>query len=228
MTATKILDHGSVELIMSMGDDLTPVRAARTSYGGEMRGDNADFKLLAYLAENQHLGPFEFIETIWEVKAPIFVARQWFRHRTASYNEFSMRYADPANIAEGESIEFYMPDIWRLQDNVNKQSSEGAQETYTAQVMSSTYRRHTEYAITMYREAVLAGTAKEQARIILPVSVYTKFWFKINMRNLLHFLMLRTDSHAQWEFRQYANEIATVVRANWPHIYNLYAEGHFV
>ena len=219
----KVLDYGEVELLLATGEDYTPVHAARVSFHSDGTDEERNHKLLRYLAEHKHYGPFEFISLSFRVKAPIFVARQWMRHRTGSYNEFSMRYADPAKLSSREKIEFYTPPSWRLQDPKNKQSSSGL-----AYDISPMYTRIVREAIDAYNAAIGQGVAREQARLILPVSVYTEFWWSVNLRNLLHFLRLRLAPDAQDETRAYADAIAEEVKENYPLIWGLFEEGLFV
>jgi thymidylate synthase (FAD) len=220
----KVLDHGEVELIQACGDDYTPVQAARTSYASHSDDGERDARLLRYLASHGHYGPFEFVDVTFRVKAPLFVARQWMRHRTGSYNEFSFRYAEPSRISKGEDIEYYSPVFWRSQDTADRQGS----VTSTELDFSMDFDRGMHDAIGAYHSAIERGVSREQARMLLPTSVYTTFWYKSNMRNLLHFLHLRLDEHAQWETRQYAEAVAEDVKENWPQIWGLFEEGHFV
>jgi len=217
-----VLDYGEVELVQACGDDLTPVAAARTSYAGRNGDEGRDRKLLRYLATNGHYGPFEFIDATWRVKAPLFVARQWMRHRTGSYNEFSFRYAEPTKLNDEDEIHYYTPRLWRSQHNVDRQLSGEARDNEVG------YQRQMQTAILAYRTAIAGGVSREQARLYLPSSVYTQFWYKTNMRNLLHFLSLRLDSHAQEETRQFAEAISEDVKENWPLVWELFEEGLFV
>ena len=220
-----MLDRGFVELLDVMGDDLEPARAARVSYGqGERGWDEGDGKLTRYLIANGHTSPFEMVELKFRVRAPIFVARQWVRHRTANWNEFSMRYADPARLADGEEIDYYTPDVWRLQDRVNLQGSHGALPEIDQAYLADSYRQNAEADIRLYRAAVGAGVSKELARICLPVSVYTEWVWKNDLRNTMHFWNLRVDEHAQWEMRQYAEAMVLLVEARLPNLVGLWRE----
>ena len=226
VTIHSVLDWGEVELLQACGDDLTPVGAARTSFAGRVGDEERDVKLLRYLAENGHHGPFEFIDATWRVKAPIFVARQWMRHRTGSYNEFSYRYADPKKLSDGEAAQYYAPRQWKAQGTGNKQTS-GSELPGTGMDIEVAYHDSMREARQSYNDAIEHGVSREQARLFLPTSFYTQFWYKTNMRNLLHFLTLRLDEHAQEETRMFAEAIAKDVESNWPLVWGLFKEGHF-
>lgn len=194
-----LLNSGFVELVDKMGDDYSILRAARTSTGSEAKkGDVKDRSLIRYLYRNEHMTPFEFVQLTFHVKAPIFVARQWFRHRTASYNEASARYKE-------FDWDVFFPDKWRVQDGGNKQSSLGEAEHQglLSQMVEGIYRKsHQAY------DAMLGhGIAREQARTVMPVGQYTEFFLSTNLRNLFHFLELRMDGHAQYEIRVFAEAI---------------------
>lgn len=173
--------------------DLAIVQAARVSYADSLKGDEKDKKLLFYLMRNEHTSPFEMVEYVFEVCAPLPLAAQWMRHRTASYNQVSRRYTD-------EDIEFYVPPMMRMQDDNNKQAS-----TYTAiNLFADKYKQVYELAFNTYKELIAKGVAKEQARMVLPNGLYTKFIVKTDLHNLLNFIRLRADKSAQWEMQMYA------------------------
>ena len=188
-------------------DDSAIVQAARVSYGRGTKTKREDRNLIRYLMRMQHTSPFEQCEIKLHVKMPIFVARQWVRHRTASLNEYSGRYSVMPS-------EFYKPcrmDVMG-QGTVNKQGSEGA---LSSEVVTTFLDKSTEAAREcneVYLQSIENGVARETARITLPLSVYTEMYWKIDLRNLFHFLSLRLDKHAQWEFRQYAVAIAEIVK----------------
>ncbi|ABU96972.1 thymidylate synthase [Thermus phage P74-26] len=192
-----IVDHGHTL-------DAQIVRAARVSYGKGTKTVRDDEKLIRYLLKHEHWSPFEMVEFKFHVKAPIFVARQWFRHRTASVNEISARYS----VVEDE---FYTPHKWRLQDTKNKQGSVGELDELTNAHATDAYTEAVAMAFQAYEALLQAGVAREMARMVLPVSVYTQFYWKQDLRNLLHFLKLRLDDHAQWEIRQYAEAILRLI-----------------
>lgn len=213
---TSVLDHGDVILVDSMANDYKVVQAARISTGNERipgvggglwlveaEQEAKDRKLINYLMVNGHGTPFEHAVFQFYVKCPIFVAREWQRHRIASYNEFSMRYAEVAE----ETAEFYIPDHVRVVDPVNKQSSirvDERPEGATAELGILGIQRSVEMSFRTYRDLIAMGMAREMARMVLPVNIYTRFWFTVNARSLMNFLMLRTHPNAQWEIQQYA------------------------
>jgi thymidylate synthase (FAD) len=184
--------------------DAQIVRAARVSYGKGTKTVRDDEKLIRYLIKNEHWSPFEMVEFKFHVKAPIFVARQWFRHRTGSVNEISGRYS----VLEDE---FYIPEKWRLQDTKNRQGSQGELDELTNEYATDAYTEALDYAYKAYEALLSAGVAREMARMVLPLSTYTQFYWKQDLRNLLHFLKLRLDEHAQWEIREYAKAILSLI-----------------
>lgn len=200
---------GFVELITISGDDNSVVSAARTSYMGETKGPEADKKLLFYLMRNRHSTPFEFVEVVWRVKCPLFVARQWMRHRTFSFNEVSRRYTS-------EDLSFYLPSKWRTQSKANKQGSSGEVDNFLNNQISVDYEQFVWESLRLYNEWVDKGVSREMARMVLPTSLYTQFYAKSNLRNLLHFIGLRSDSHAQEEIRLYSDAMLTMIEPYVP------------
>lgn len=207
---TDVLDHGFVELTGVLGSDLTILEWARVSTGSQSKGEAADRRLIKYLWDNKHTSPFESVEFSFRVKAPIFVIRQWQRHRVAEYNEFSGRYAEMPD-------EFYIPNDWRLQDTKNRQNSVGVSPN--TKYWSGLLEQFCMAAYTNYQSAVADGIAKEQARLFLPPNIYTMMMFKMNAHALMHFLELRNDPHAQWEIRQYAGAMEEMFAAYLPYTY---------
>jgi thymidylate synthase (FAD) len=205
---TAVLDKGFVRLVDAMGGDAAVVDAARVCYDSRSKGAAQDRRLIAYLMQHAHLTPFEHAVFKFHVSTPIFVARQWFRHRMASYNEVSGRYTEVKD-------EFYIPASWRRQDAVNKQGSvpadrldyQGLSDRLAAQVRSS---------LALYREMLAAGVAREMARLVLPLNLYTQFYWTVNCRSLMNFISLRADEHAQWEMQQYALALAGFLRRRMP------------
>ena len=195
-----MLDKGWVELQEVMGDDLAIVNAARVSFLGETKGDERDKKLLFFLLRHRHTTPFEMVEFKFRIRCPLFVARQWMRHRTWNYNEVSRRYTSL-------DIDFYTPQIWRLQSESNKQGSEGEADPATSRQLTDLLDQHHQQGLDFYNRAVEAGIGKEQARIFLPQSMYTQFIGKVDLHNLLHFISLRMAPDAQYEIRVYAKAI---------------------
>lgn len=197
----------SIELIRISGSDLEVVNAARVSYGKvSQKISERDAKLIKYLMEHRHTSPFEHNQLSFRVKAPLFVARQWFRHRMNSYNEISYRYVEAP-------VEFFIPHYWRYQDVNNKQSSQGA---FQDEQMTSIYKEVVEKAFQAYKTLLAAGVSREQARAVLPVSVYTEFIFTCNLHALMHFLELRMGPGAQKEIKDYAQGLLSLAIPYFP------------
>lgn len=195
---------GYVELLDYMGSDEDIVDAARISY--DRRGEAEDRNLIRYLLRNKHTSPFEMAVLKFEIKMPIFVARQWVRHRTASMNEVSARYTQLPN-------EMFVPEVFAVQSTDNKQgrSAHGNELSYRADVQAS----H-EAAYSLYEHMLDDGVARELARGVLPLNIYTKFVWKMDLHNIMHFLNLRLDEHAQQEIRDYAVVIENMVAGLFP------------
>ena len=248
-----VLDHGFVRVIDYMGDDAAIVQAARVSYGAGTRQVREDRALIRYLLRHRHTTPFEMCELKLHIKAPIFVARQWLRHRTASVNEYSARYSRLDR-------EFYVPDAAHLklilderrlkkrgamddlfewmkaldersalatQSEHNKQGRDDTLSDKEARDALSRFDDISKRAYAVYKNLLnentkrtsknpdYTGLARELARAVLPVNYYTQFYWKIDLHNLLHFLSLRADAHAQYEIRAYADVILDKVVARW-------------
>ena len=185
----------SVELIRVSGSDVDVVNAARVSFGKIVKEvDSKDAKLIDYLMKHDHTSPFEHNQLSFRIKAPIFVVRQWMRHRMNSYNEISYRYVKAP-------LEFYTPIKWRYQDEINRQASHGAFENVE---VSAAYQKSIDAAVKGYEALLAAGVCREQARGLLPVCTYTEFIFTCNLHSFTHFLRLRTAAGAQWEIQQFA------------------------
>lgn len=212
------VDRGYIELQDVMGTDSDIVSAARTSYLGHSKGEEADKKLLFYLMKNAHATPFECAILRFRVKCPIMVARQWFRHRTWSFSERSGRYT------EFHEREYYTPDEWRSPDKVNKQGSISTFSEDQSMYFTNVYTEAMEKIFDTYEWMLEQGIAKEQARLILPVSIYTEFVGVIDLRNLLQFIKLRSDHHAQWEIQQYSNALKEIVKEKFPWTYEAAVE----
>ena len=206
-----VLDQGFVRVVDYMGDDHAIVQAARVSYGAGTRTVRSDAGLIDYLMRHQHTSPFEMCELKLHVKLPVFVARQWIRHRTASVNEYSGRYSEIADT-------FYDPDPADIgrQSATNRQGSAGAVSAEVAAAARERWREDAARAYEHYRSLLDAGddaVAREVARIGLPLSHYTEWYWKVDLHNLLRFLALRMDEHAQTEIRAYASAIGAIVAA---------------
>jgi thymidylate synthase (FAD) len=206
----EILDHGFVELLDVLGSDEDIVNAARTSYDKGTKQTSSTDGLIRYLMRHQHNGPFEFGEFVFRIRCPFFVARQWFRHRTGSYNEVSLRYSEAPD-------EYYLPKPeWiTTQDSRNKQARTD-QQVATGQDILAQMDSDAKLLLEHYHQYLNQGAAREIARINLPLSLYTTFMFKIDLRNFLNFLWLRFDSHAQFEIRQYAIAMLSMAEKHFP------------
>lgn len=205
--AVTVLDKGFVKLVDFMGGDMRAVESARVSFGSVSKGEDRDRKLLEYLLEHGHFSPFEHSVFQFHIKCPIFVARQWMRHRIASYNEISARYTEVHD-------EFYMPEEFRAQDTINRQGSVEGKLDHSK--LAGDYNAAIGASYAAYQALLKAGVAREMARGVLPVSQYTQFYWTINARSLLNFLDLRLDKHAQLEIRRYAEAIAEIFREKMP------------
>ncbi len=206
-TEEQVLDKGFVRLVDFVGGDAAVVRAARVSIGQGSKGEERDRQLIDYLLRHRHETPFEHSVFTFHVKCPIFVARQWFRHRMASYNEISGRYTRL-------EFEFYLPEHLRTEKGSDYQYEQLGEE-----VDSRLRRQMAEHFVRSYElyQALLAeGVAKEHARIVLPLAQYTQFYWTVNARSLMNFLSLRTDRHAQHEIRAYAEAIMKIFAAKMP------------
>ena len=213
--AIKLLDHGLVRLVDSMGGDLSIVRAARVSYDAAARAgtdEGSDARLIDYLWRNRHTTPFEAVILTFEVKAPIFVFRQWHRHRTWSYNELSARYRPlPA--------EFYVPEVEQIgfQSASSKQARDIDGEAPPLRAFEvELVREHCNRQFVLYQQLLDSGWPKELARSVLPVSTYSHMFATTNLLNLLKFLTLRVDPHAQHEIRVYAEAMRDLARTIAP------------
>ena len=206
---TPLLDHGFVRLVDVMGDDNAIVQMARVSYGEGTKKKSSDKGLIRYLMRHRHTSPFEGCEIKLHCKMPIFVARQWIRHRTASVNEVSARYSTLPD-------EMYLPELERIQiqSPTNKQGSGETLDAQTADAMQMLMQEGMKYSRLAYDHTLNHNVARELARINLPVATYTEWYWKIDLHNLLHFIHLRADSHAQYEIQVYAQAIGEIVK-NW-------------
>tara|TARA_R110002012_G_scaffold215674_3_gene386697 strand:+ start:421 stop:1101 length:681 start_codon:yes stop_codon:yes gene_type:complete len=212
----KVLDKGFVKTVDVMGNDSSIVQAARVSYSKGTKTKREDDKLIHFLLKNKHWTPFEMVVFKFHVKLPIFVARQWMRHRAGTYNEISARYSEMKD-------EFYIPEPKRLtkQSKTNKQ---GSSEKPIDNIDFARYniKEICNDAFTLYEKLLESGLSKELARIILPVNLYTEFYWKVDLRNLFNFISLRSDNHAQYEIRQYSDKILELIKNHVPIAYEAY------
>jgi len=218
LTEESVGNNGFVKLVDLMPRVLTPdqldmkcdaaiVQAARISYSGGTTTKNLDKALVKYLLKNAHTTPFEMVQFKFHIKAPLFVIRQWQRHRMSSYNEVSARYSIVKD-------SFWIPDHLRAQSDVNKQGSEGILQ------MSNPYIElmadHQTASYQLYETLIKSGVCREMARTVLPTSINSEFYWKIDLHNLLRFVTLRSDHHAQYEIRQYSDAIKKIIMQYCP------------
>ena len=210
-------DHGYVALLEVMGNDETIVDAARISY--DRRGNSEDRGLIRYLLRHRHTSPFEMGVLRFEIKMPIFVARQWIRHRTASLNEMSARYTELPE-------EMFVPRVVSLQSKDNKQGRQMFPDPNSLrdEFLGKIIERANTTSYTHYQTLLDAGVARELARGVLPVNIYTKFVWKMDLHNLMHFLDLRLDPHAQQEIRDFAKVIEKLVALHFPITYEAFVD----
>ena len=206
----KVLDDGFVRVVDYMGSDESVVQAARVSYGKGTKKVNEDRGLIRYLLRHSHTTPFEMCEIKLHLRVPMDCWRQWIRHRTANINEYSTRYSIAVDATQKTP-----PNEWRQQSKDNKQGSEGFADFNLGTQLSQQEQELQDLARRVYNERVEKGIAREQARKDLPLSTYTEAYWKIDLHNLLHFLVLRMDSHAQFEIRSYANVIGQEIVRRW-------------
>ncbi len=206
----KVLDDGFIRVIDYMGGDQSIVQAARVSYGKGTKQVRQDRGLIRYLMRHKHTTPFEMCEIKLHIRIPMDAWRQWIRHRTANVNEYSTRYS----IAIDSAYETE-PTMWRKQSKDNKQGSEGFLPENLGIELSKQEKEMHRIVREIYQKRVELGVAREQARKDLPLSTYTEAYWKIDLHNLLHFLRLRMDSHAQYEIRQYAKIIGEEIVSKW-------------
>ena len=216
-TPIAVLDHGFVRLVDYMGDDTSIVQAARVSYGKGTKAVQQDRGLIRYLMRHDHLTPFEMCEIKFHIKLPIFIARQWIRHRTANVNERSARYS----VVEDD---FFLPEAINTQSTTNHQGrSDTSIESIEKirKIMTEDATRCYEHYMDMMTDD---NVARELARINLPINYYTEWYWKVDLRNLFNFLRLRADPHAQKEIRDYTEAIMKIVKVWVPMAYEAFEE----
>ena len=227
-----VLDKGYIEVVDTLGDDLTPVNAARVSFGG--RSDEfteKDRKLSKFLIKHKHFSPFRHQHAMMIIKAPEFVMRQWYKHvvgieTTSSYptkdhawNEISGRYI-PVK-------EYYIPEVWRKQSDDNKQASEGELDDLDQKRMTHIYDRYLKDVERVYETMVNTGMAKEQARIVLPLSQYTLVWWTASFQSIMNFIELRDEPTAQVEIQEYARALKGIMLEVFPETTKLWSEEYW-
>lgn len=209
---TKVLDKGFVEVMDSLGTDLTVANAARVSFGKrKTKWDKTDARLVRYLAKYKHFSPFRHLQVQFHIKAPEFVMRQWYKHVVGIETTSSSSTKDHAwNEISGRYVpvkDFYVPDIWRKQSEDNKQASDGVLDDLQQKRMNDTYDQYMRQVDMTYYRMIEAGMAKEQARIVLPLSQYTEVYWTASFQAIMNFIELRDEVTAQWEIQQYAKVI---------------------
>lgn len=215
--AVPVLDHGYVLYVDRMGTDDDICEAARLSYGRGTKKVSNNEKLIKYLYSHDHTSPFEMVEMKFQIRMPIFIMRQWVRHRTANLNEYSGRYSIMPKL-------YYVPKPHQIkgQHATNKQASGQELDFQTAVNVSTNIHYASEYLFAMYEKLLQIGVSREMARIILPLNTYTEIVWKLDLNNLLKMLRLRDDPHAQPEIQAYAKVISNYVKEFYPMTYNAY------
>jgi thymidylate synthase (FAD) len=224
-----VLDHGFVRYIDHLGSDERICEAARISYKAPSKGPEADKKLINYLWKNRHTSPFEMAKIQLNIKMPIFVMRQYVRHRMQNLNEVSARYTELPN-------EFYIPKVWRKQDTKNKQSSLDTGdfnpilmlEEYSAVPATEAFEFHCKQSYKLYESMLESGIAREMARMVLPINIYTEIYTTWDLNNLLKFIVLRDDSHAQYEIQEYGKAMKEIAKELFPYALEAYEKNKFI
>ncbi|MGD0590811.1 MAG: FAD-dependent thymidylate synthase [Bacteroidota bacterium] len=206
----KVLDDGFVRVVDYMGNDSSVVQAARVSYGKGTKKLREDETLIRYLLRHHHTTPFEMCEIKLHIRVPMDCWRQWIRHRTANVNEYSTRYSLAVDAAQRTK-----PGEWRTQGTTNRQGSDGLLTAEQGTYFTAQESELQEFTRKVYNERIAAGIAREQARKELTLSTYTEAYWKIDLHNLLHFLALRMEAHAQYEIRTYAATIGNEIVSKW-------------
>ncbi|HYK94133.1 MAG TPA: FAD-dependent thymidylate synthase [Thermoplasmata archaeon] len=214
-----VLSHGYVVLVDYMGNDAAIVQAARVSYGMGTKTLRDDRGLIRYLLRHRHTTPFEMVEFKFLVRLPIYVARQWIRHRTGSFNEYSARYS-----VIPDEFDLPPPEDVRRQSGRNRQGRGDPLPPEPVDAFRTGLDRVSRDAYQVYSTALGAGVARETARLVLPLAYYTEWYWKVDLHNLFHFLSLRLDPHAQEEIRRYAAELAKVGKAVCPVAFEAFEE----
>jgi thymidylate synthase (FAD) len=227
-----VLDKGYIEVVDSLGDDLTPVNAARVSFGGRSNEfTDKDKRLSKFLIKHKHFSPFRHQHVMMIIKAPEFVMRQWYKHvvgiettsnsstKDHAWNEISGRYV--------EVEDFYYPEIWRKQSEDNKQASAGQLDELQQKRMTLCYSDYMKSVEHTYDKMISAGMAKEQARIVLPLSQYTQVWWTASFQSIMNFIELRDEPTSQWEIREYARALKTIMLDVFPETTKLWSEEYW-
>ena len=227
----KVLDKGFIEVVDSLGSDLTVVNSARVSFGKrKTKFDKSDARLVKYLAKYKHYSPFRHLQVQFHLKAPEFVMRKWYKHvvgiettsnssaKDHAWNEISGRYV-PVE-------EFYVPSVWRKQSEDNKQASDGVLDDLQQKRMNMTYQVFLNQMEMAYDTMINAGMAKEQARIVLPLSQYTEVYWTASFQAIMNFIELRNEKTSQWEIQEYAKVLLDLMFDVYPETTKLWSEAH--
>ena len=227
-----VLDKGYIEVVDKLGDDLTPVNAARVSFGGRSEDfTEKDKRLSKFLIKHKHFSPFRHQHVMMIIKAPEFVLRQWYKHvvgiettsthatKDHAWNEISGRYV--------EVEDFYFPEVWRKQSEDNKQASEGQLEGFEAGTAKNIYEDHMRLTLQHYDALLMKGVAKEQARILLPLSQYTQVWWTASFQSIMNFIELRDEPTSQVEIQEYARALKTIMLDVFPETTKLWSETYW-
>ena len=229
MIKSNVLDKGFIEVIDSLGNDLTVVNSARVSFGKrKTKWDKTDERLVRYLAKYKHYSPFRHLQVQFHIKAPEFVMRQWYKHvvgiettsnsstKDHAWNEISGRYV--------EVEDFYNPKVFRQQSEDNKQATEGAVENQD--VAKHHWEQAMFHAKEQYQKLLDMGVGKEQARAILPLNQYTEVYWTASFQAIMNFIELRNEKTSQWEIQEYARVLLELMKETFPKITNIWAEAH--
>tara|TARA_R100000322_G_scaffold168836_1_gene139532 strand:- start:103 stop:810 length:708 start_codon:yes stop_codon:yes gene_type:complete len=232
MSKSDVLDKGFIEVVDSLGNDLTVVNSARVSFGKRKTVWSAsDRRLCKYLAKHKHYSPFRHLQVQFHIKAPEFVMRQWYKHvvgiettsnsstKDHAWNEISGRYV--------EVEDYYIPNVWRKQSEDNKQASEGVLTEVQNKRAIHSYNTALTTTMNMYERLVRDyGVAKEQARVILPLSQYTEVYWTASFQAIMNFIELRNEKTSQWEIQQYAKVMLELMKETFPKITEIWSEAH--
>jgi len=224
-----VLDKGYIEVVDKLGDDLTPVNAARVSFGSKSETfEEKDRRLSKFLIKHKHFSPFRHQHVMMILKAPEFVMRQWYKHVVGIETTSSSVTKDHAwNEISGRYIpvqEYYYPEVWRKQSDDNKQASEGELDDLQQKRMSLVYNTFMNQVEMAYETMVNAGMAKEQARIVLPLSQYTLVYWTASFQSIMNFIELRDEPTAQWEIQQYAKALKKIMLDIFPETTKLWGD----
>jgi len=228
---SQVLDKGFIEVVDSLGNDLTVVNSARVSFGKrKKKWDKSDERLVRYLAKYKHYSPFRHLQVQFHIKAPEFVMRQWYKHvvgiettsnssaKDHAWNEISGRYVPVED--------FYYPSVWRKQSDDNKQASEGVLDDLQQKRMDMVFNEYMRQVEMAYDRMIDAGMAKEQARIILPLNQYTEVYWTASFQAIMNFIELRNEKTSQIEIQEYAKVLLDLMRDVYPMTTKLWSEAH--